>query len=887
MFYTKSIPTLEKEFGVAQKSGLTSSQVKEKQSKVGMNILEQKNKISPWFLFFSQFRSFIIYILIFAVFISVISGEWVDAIVILVILFFNAIFGFIQEYKAGKAIDALQKLAAFKVQVTRNDERILIDAVEIVPGDIIHLDEGARVPADARIIEAKGIQVIESSLTGESVPTSKAETVYKGTVALAEQKNMLFSGTAIARGRATAIVVATGMQTQIGKIAGMISSVEDEETPLQKQLDKLGKKIGIGTIIICIGVFILGALKSLAREFSFEAIRESLLVSVSLAVAAVPEGLPAVVTIALAIGVKKMVGKHALIRKLPSVETLGSATVICSDKTGTITTNQMTVRVGYTNKNSFEVTGNGYDVEGEFTKTPTKEDMLLFEIGQHCNDATLQDNGSRANTIIGDPTEASLLVSALKAGLRAKLSPRIDELPFDSDRKMMSTLHKTTNSYSGTKGNILYTKGAPERILDVCTRIYENGKVVKLTPAKRKSILVLNEHFASKAYRVLGFAYKPIKTKAFAEDDLIFVGLQGMIDPPHKQVKGAIATCKKAGIRVIMITGDNKLTASAIASEVGIEGDAIEGEKFAKMTKQQQLKLLESVGVFARVEPRHKMQIVTLLQEQGHIVAMTGDGVNDAPAIRKANLGIAMGIAGTDVAKEASKMIIQNDNFTSIVDAIREGRGIYQNIKKFVNYLLSCNLGEVFVIFFALLFGWELPMTAIMLLWLNLVTDGLPALALSVDPYGKNLMSQKPQKTNAQIMDKSMGFAIFYVSFLIAGGVLSLFAWARGMYEGDVNQLAHMQTIAFTAIIIMEIVRLQAIRAEYEVGMFENKWLILAVIGSIGLQLLVIYTPLSVFFGTVPLVSADWAAIILVSAVIYILNVIGTKLHDFVEAEKQ
>ncbi|RJQ17295.1 calcium-translocating P-type ATPase, SERCA-type [Candidatus Woesearchaeota archaeon] len=878
MFYNQSSQEIMQSFSVDPILGLKESQIDESRKKYGWNELQEKKKKSAFIIFISQFRSFIIYILFFAIILSLIQKEYVDAIIILFILLLNAIIGFVQEYRAEKAIAALKKLSGLKAKVLRNGNLVMIETKEIVPGDILFLEEGNKIPADGRIIEAAVFHVSEASLTGESVPVEKTAELLQGELPLADQKNMVFSGTVVTKGRAKVVVTATGMHAEIGKIADLLSKVEEQLTPLQKKLDDLGKKIGMGTIAICIVVLLVGLFSTGLWNILFsdtaafiKGAEHWLLLSVALAVAAVPEGLPAIVTIALAIGVKKMIRRNALMRNLPSVETLGETTVICSDKTGTLTKNEMTVRKVFSSNKECAVTGEGYAIQGQILG---KADNLLFQIGVLCNDATLYVENNQLK-VSGDPTEAALLVSAEKAGVKhdvlQKTWKRVSEEPFDAIRKMMTTV----NIDPKTKKKLIFTKGAPEKVIEHCTRILINGKIIKMTPAVKKSILEKNNEFAKGALRVLAFAYKEQDKKAL-EENLIFVGLQAMIDPPHPEVKEAIATCRKAGIRVIMITGDNKLTAEAIAKEVGIFGDAMEGLTFAQLPKEQQLKFLETTSIFSRVEPSHKMLIVELLQSKGEIVAMTGDGVNDAPALKKADLGIAMGITGTDVAKESSQMVLTDDNFASIVHAVEEGRGIFENIKKFVNYLLSCNLGEVFIIFFALLlFGVQnLPLTAVMLLWLNLITDGLPALALSVDPNPKDLMSKPPRKTS--IMNRSMMFNIIYVSILITVGVLGLFLWSKS----SGNDLAHMQTVAFTAIIVLELVRLQAIRSEYKLGIFSNKYLVLAVLFSVGLQLLVVYTPLSVFFGTVALTLFDWGIILFVAFIVLLLTILGVGIKN-------
>ncbi|MBX4212490.1 cation-translocating P-type ATPase [Candidatus Pacearchaeota archaeon] len=889
-YYTQKSEEVLASFNVNYSLGLSEDEVKKRREHYGLNELKAKKKINPFILFLNQFKSFIIYILIFALVLSLIAGEIADSISILAILLFNAVFGFIQEFKAEKAIEALKKLSGLHALVLRNGNQMMIDVREIVPGDIIFLEEGSKVPADARIIEHFNLQVSEASLTGESVPVSKKLDVLQREVPLAERSNMVFAGTVVTRGRATLMVVGTGMSTEIGKIAGMIDSVEEEMTPLQKKLETMGHKVGIGTLLICTVIFFIGIIKDgdithlLNGDIRFFllAAKDWLLVAVSLAVAAVPEGLPAIVTIALAIGVMKMLRQNALIRKLPSVETLGETTVICCDKTGTLTKNEMTVRKVYTNNTMFDVQGSGYDLTGEIkagAKSLKDSDSLIFKIGALCNNASII-KGDKIS-ITGDPTEAALLVSAQKAGFTPEQAKaewkKIGEDSFDPVRKMMSTIHRNMNTHK----EYVFTKGAPERVLAKCDRIIINGKIRKLNQKQREDITSLNTDLATTALRVLAFAYKEHRPKEKNESKLIFVGLQGMIDPPHSQVAESIASCKKAGIRVIMITGDNLHTAEAIAHEIGIEGSAMDGISFSQLSEQDQQQTLQNTSVFARVEPQHKMAIVTLLQRQGHIVAMTGDGVNDAPAIKKANLGIAMGITGTDVTKEASDMILRDDNFVTIVNSVEQGRGIYENIQKFVNYLFSCNVGEVTVILFAILFGWPLPMTAVMLLWLNLVTDGLPALALSVDPSSQNLMDRPPRKVNGGIMDRSMIFSIIYVSTLITIAVLGLFWWAMQYYQAlpQAIFLDKIQTIAFTSIIMMELARLQAVRAEYKLGLFSNKYLIIAVASSIILQLVVIYTPLSKFFGTALLSGFDWSMILGATLVVFLLNLLGASIR--------
>ncbi len=918
-FYNYKESELIEHFKSNKDQGLDENQVKSRQSTYGYNELKEKDKLSRLAIFISQFKSFIIYILIFALIISIFISEYIDSIVIFIILILNAILGFIQEYRAEKAIAALKKLSALKARVIRSGHIILIETKEIVPGDILLIEEGTKISADGRIIESSMLETLESSLTGESNPIVKISNELKGDIALAERKNMVYSGTIVSKGRARIIVTATGMNTEIGKIAGLISEVKKESTPLQKKLEKLGKAFGFGTIIIAIVILIIGIVKENLFDFIIRGdilgfltgSEKWLVTAVALAVAAVPEGLPAIVTITLAIGTKKMLKKNALIRKLPSVETLGDVTVICSDKTGTLTENKMTVRKAYVSGKEIDISGNGYSLEGELKceKKINKDDLMLFKIGILCNNSGFIDNSSRDKTIlpefsnktisnenhitheivyekkedkievIGDPTEAALLISATKAGLNydelTNYWKRTKEIPFDSIKKLMSTI----NVEEKTHKNYLFSKGAPERILERCNKIYVNGKVRNITKKDIEELIHKNEEFSKQSLRVLGFAYKEVKTYKNLDnidENLIFVGLQGMIDPPRTEVKISIEKCKEAGIRIIMITGDNVHTAESIAKEIGINGTSINGSDFANLSEDRQILVLENTNIFARVEPAHKMTIVNLLQKRGEIVAMTGDGVNDAPAIKKADIGIAMGLTGTDVTKETSDMILEDDNFSTIVNAIEEGRGIKENIRKFVNYLLSSNLAEVMIIFFALLFSWPLPMTAVMLLWMNLVTDGLPALALGVDGNPPNLM-KKPAKRRSGIIDRTTGIKIAFMSILMTLGVLALFYLSMNNYSELEGVLFHekIQTIAFTTIVLMEIVRIQSIRNEYKLGMFSNKYLIMAVLSSIILQLLVIYTPLNIFFGTTILNLIDWVYIMGAVIAVFIMNGIG------------
>ncbi|MBU2589900.1 MAG: calcium-translocating P-type ATPase, PMCA-type [Nanoarchaeota archaeon] len=838
----------------SKKEGLTKEEAEARLKKYGLNELEKKKQISPLKIFLAQFKSFLVIILLIAVVISLILGKehYFDAIIIGLILILNATFGFFWEYRAEKAIEALQSMASHKVTVIRNGEKQLILAKEVVLGDIMVIDEGDKISADGRIIECYSLQTQEASLTGESVPVEKDINKLKEETVLAERKNMVFSGTIATRGKALVLVTATGMDTQLGKVAKLLQKAE-KEIPLKKQLDNLGKWIGVIVILISILIFTILFLRG-------ENILTILILTIALAVAAVPEGLPAVVTIALALGVQRMAKENALIRKLPSVETLGSTTVICTDKTGTLTMNEMTVQRLYANNEIIYVSGEGYSPEGHFSIGKKKIELLL-KIGSLCNNSSISPQGTN---LIGDPTEVALLVSAMKVGLiqheLEKKWPRINEIPFSSERKMMTTLHKT-----GRK-KISAIKGAVDIILERCNKIYLDGKIRKLTSKDKEEILEINKKFASDALRVLAFAFREYIKEEDAEKDLIFVGLQGMIDPPRHEAKEAIKRCKRAGIEVVMITGDHKITAQAIAKQLGLNGESITGKEIEDMTEDQLIKLVGKISVYARVDPKHKLKIVEALKKRGHIVAMTGDGVNDAPALKEANIGIAMGISGTDVAKEAADMILLDDNFSSIVNAVEEGRGIYDNIRKFVMYLLSCNLAEVLIVFMAVILALPLPLLAIQILWINLVTDSFPALALGVDPKGKGLMLRKPRNPQEHIINKEIGLNTILLALITT--IATLFLFTRYL-----DNLSVAQTVAFTTLVMIELAVPFIIRIRFKTEMFSNKWLFGAIGLSLLLQLLLIYTPLSKFFSTTVL-GIEWSYIIIAMLSIFILGTI-------------
>jgi len=774
----------------------------------------------------------------------------------------------VQESRAEKSIEALQKMASPHAKVLRAGKITKIESRYLVPGDIIILETGDKVPADARLIEIHELQTQEASLTGESNPLTKSLEELPSNTSLAERKNMLYASTIITKGRGKAIVTSTGMHTEIGKIAQKIQEHEEKSTPLQHKIKELGKYFTIIVIIIAIVIFLGGI-------FLGEPLSEMFLMSIALAVAAIPEGLPAVITICLALGVQRMAKKNALMRNLPSVETLGSVSVICADKTGTLTPNQMTVREIFANQQLYEVSGSGYEKKGEFYRKGKEVSLenleLLLKCGALCNDAQFN-----AKELIGDPTEAALLISAEKAGIKVenmqKKEPRIDEISFTSERKMMTTIHRAD------KKIISYTKGSPELILELCDRILINGTVKRLNRDLKKEILRQNNLLAEKALRVLAFAYNENCSKAECEKKMTFLGLQAMIDPPRAEVKQSIKQCQEAGIRVIMITGDQLGTAQAIAKELGIFGAAISGEELEKIKNLESK--IDEINIFARVNPEHKLKIVRALQNKGYFVAMTGDGVNDAPALKKADIGIAMGLSGTDVAKEASDMILTDDHFTSIVKAVEEGRGIFENIRKFVNYLLSCNLGEISLILFASLYAFltgtnlVLPLTAIQILWINLITDGLPATALSLDQPSQKIMQKPPRAPKESILTPLLkkDIILFGVLMGLASFVLFLLYQNSGQTK--------FQTMVFTSLVLFEMVRLMIIRREYQLKLFSNLTLVAAVLISFVLQLIVIYTPLSNWFKTESLGIFDWLVLIVSSLVLWAIYLICRKILE-------
>ncbi|MFP4401512.1 MAG: calcium-translocating P-type ATPase, SERCA-type [Candidatus Woesearchaeota archaeon] len=875
-YYTKSPDETIKSLG-SSKEGLSENEAQKRLNTYGSNEIKKTKNISPMQIFVRQFTSFIVLILIIAMIISLLVGEKLDAIVIAIIVILNGLFGFVQEYKAEKAIEALKKLTALKAKVIRGGKETEIDSREIVPGDIIVLETGNKVPCDARLIDATLFQVNESSLTGESVPTQKSIETLKKDASVTDQANMIFMSTNITNGHAKAIATATGMDSEIGKIAEMVQDEKEELTPLQEKLKRFGKWLGVVTIGVCAFVFGIGVLREYLTLGMIDAshISEMFLASVALAVAAIPEGLTAIVTISLALGVRRMVKRNALIRRLPAVETLGCTNFICSDKTGTLTKNEMTVKKIFVNNSIIDVSGEGYSPKGEFrTKdkkiVSSKDIELILRIGTLCNDSRLNQDKKKW-TVFGDPTEGALIVSARKSGLKKdeldKRFPRIDEIPFDSDRKCMTTIHNIRNK------KIAYVKGAPDMILDKCSKIYTNGSVKKLTTRQKHEIFEINKKMASNALRILGFAYRelPKKYKSTSKDiekDMVFVGLQAMIDPARKEVKDAIEKCRDAGIKTVMITGDHKLTALAIAKELGIfkEGDmALTGDELERLSDKKLKRVVENITIYARVSPEHKARILDTLKKKGHVVAMTGDGVNDAPALKKADIGVSMGITGTDVAKEASDMILTDDHFTSIVNAVEEGRGIYNSIKQFVQYTLSSNLGEILVIFLAILIGWPLPLIAIQILWVNLLTDGLPGLALGLDPFNKDIMKVPPRKRDENIISKDVVINILIVGIVMGFGTLFLF------HNYGIETIK-AKSVAFTTLVFFQLFNVLTYRAKrFKIDIKDSKYILGSVIISILMQIIVLYTPLNMVFKTVPLGILDWIKIIAVSSSLYII----------------
>jgi Ca2+-transporting ATPase len=923
LWFQKHSEDVLHEQNVIFEQGLSEKEALERKKKFGLNQLLASKKINPFSLFFSQFKDVLVIILLVAAVVSWGVGQVgsssqnssaasetceitavddceqaataeeesegaQEALLIFAIVIAIAVIGFLNEYKAEKTVEALKKLVETKTTVRRGGKVLQIDAFDVVPGDIVLLEEGAKIPADMRLIQVRNLQVNEASLTGESLPVTKQENLIEKNASLGDQKNMAFAGTFVTQGTAEGVVVETGQSTELGKIASLVNDVETEETPMQRKLDDLGKKLGLLILAICAVVFIVVIfLVDEARDkdtiqrliFAFTA-------AVALAVAAIPEGLAFVVRISLALGARRMASKNGLVRKLSAVEALGSTDVICSDKTGTLTKGEMTVREIVAGGESYQVTGGGYSLKGRFTqagkdKKLGKAQEKLLLIGSLCNNARLKDD-----KVFGDPTEGSLLVSAGKSGIdyeeAQKEYKRVDEVPFTSDRKFMSTVHAVKSGF------LVCSKGSVEATLEKCSFMLDSkGNKVKLTQSDKEAIMDRNKSLSSQALRVLAFAYKEEAKKLEGpkkiEKDLIFVGLQAMMDPPREEVVQVVHRVQaEAGMRVIMITGDYIETAKAVAKEIGIQGEAISGTELESMTQKEFEQKVEEISVYARVNPEHKIRIVKALKAHGHQVAMTGDGVNDAPAIKAADIGIAMGINGTDAAKEAADLILLDDKFITIVNAIEEGRGIFDNVRKFVNFLISCNIAEVLVILFGILVFNNLLLTAVQLLFINIVTDGLPAIALGSDPARKDVLKAKPNRFQEAILTKRVWVEIFVFGFLMTGIMLVQY-WYNVANE---SQFAAVSA-AFTAMVVYELVRLVDIRTDYKIRWLSNPMLTVAMLISIALQFAVLYVPaIADYFGVGPLSGHDWVFMIVGSIFLFtVMKLINPYLDRIVGVE--
>lgn len=892
----------------AKETGLSQEEAQKRLQQYGPNELQKEKGTSAIKMFIEQFADLLIVILLVATGLSIYLGELTDAIVIVAIILACAILGFVEEFRSEKALEALKKMTAPTAIVLRDGKEVKIQTSEIVPGDIILLYTGDKVPADARLAEAYNLKVDEASLTGESSPVNKDTTAILEEAPVNDRRDMVFTGTVVVYGRGKAVVTSTGMGTEFGKIAKMVQVTAEEATPLEKRMTSVGKWIGILSIAVCLAVAAIGIVEG-------RNILDMILWGISLAVAAVPEALPAIVTGALAVGMYRMAKVNTIVRRLPAVETLGCTSVICSDKTGTMTKGEMTVQRIYTNDQAIKVSGVGYEPEGEFLHEDKKIDpkdenlQTLLRIATLCNDAKLEKETQTERWMIkGDPTEGALVVAAAKAGLwkeeLEKDSRRIGEVPFSSERKCMTTIHLAAG-----KKKMAFMKGAPEIVLGKCTKIYADGKVRKITEEERTGLLKVTEAMAMQALRNLGFALKELPESAAdfdekIEKDMVFVGIMGMIDPPREEVKEAIYLCRRAGIKVVMVTGDHRLTATAVAKELNLLGEndaagrVLTGEELDKTSDEKLAEIVENVAIYARVSPEHKMRIVKAWKAKGQVVAMTGDGVNDAPALKMSDIGVAMGVTGTEVTKEASDMVLTDDNFASIVKAVKEGREIYGNIKKYLTYLLRCNVMEIIVMFVAMIgvpylaggayqpgenpkLSATVALTAIQLLWVNLTTDGLPAMALGIDPGDPDLMEKKPRDPNESVWTTDV--KLYLTATPIIMSVLLLYGFF--MYQPWLGsaQLIEARTQLLTAMIFMELANAISARSlkytVFKVGVFKNKFLWYAVLSSFGLQLLVLYTPgLQNLFGVTSPGLNDWGYAMLFTAITFSALEIGKYL---------
>lgn len=850
MWHTEELSQVLKKLKTNEKLGLKADEAKSRLETYGENKLKEKKKESLFVKFIKEFNDFMIIALIVAAIISAVvsklngEADYVDSIIIIAIVIFNAIMGLVQEEKAERSLEALKKMSAPSAKVIRDGRVQEIDALQVVPGDIVVLEAGNYVPADCRLINSYNLKIEESALTGETIPTNKdSGRILKENTAMGDLCNMAFATTVVVNGHGEAVVVDTGMNTRVGKIAGMIIEDESPDTPIQKKLNEVGKMLAIACIVICVLIFVIGIFKKIP-------IVEMFMTSVGLAVAAIPEGLPAIVTIMLSIGVTRMAKKNSIIRKLPAVETLGSSSVICSDKTGTLTQNKMTVT----------------EVRNCHGIANSEDKKFILELGTMCTDTTEERMDGRLG-FTGEATEVAISNAAMQAGISKSFlydeMRRINDIPFDSKRKMMTTIHRYGNKYR------IITKGAPDVLLKRCTHYYQNGQIDSIF-SKKESIYEQNNQMAEKALRVIAVAYKDVEKLPETQDmeqDLTFCGLIGMIDPPREGVKEAVRTCRRAGIKTVMITGDHLQTAKAIAKELGIfkRGDlAIEGENLEKMDQHELEKNIMQYSVFARVSPEHKVRIVKAFQSTGAVVAMTGDGVNDAPALKNADIGIAMGKGGTDVAKNASDMILTDDNFVTIVEAVKQGRNIYDNIKKAIHFLISTNIGEIVTIFFGLILGMKSPLLAIQLLWINLVTDSLPAIALGLEKEEENIMSRLPRNPKKSLFADGLWWKIIIEGTMLGMFTLLAFSIGNRLYSVEVGR-----TMAFLTLGILELVHSFNIKSEesiFKIGIFENKYLILALILGVLLQVIVVITnPLAEIFSLVPLTGIQWLYTILIS----------------------